>query len=102
MRPVLLWLGLGVLMLVGGWFYSEQVVFGRFAEHLQPASWAFPLTLLGLAGSLLWLGSGIRIAKRRSFEPVARIVIVVFGLFAILLWALWCWATLAFCRILRP
>ena len=99
MRSARLMIGVGVLVFVGGLLFYRNVLIGWINGQQHAVPWAFPISLLGVAGSLAILYLAIRMYRFPNLTSAVKILALIIGVLGVALWGTWSWTALMFARI---
>ena len=98
MRYTRLLLGVGVLVLVGGVLFCKHMLVTAIGQH-QITPWAFPISVIGVGGSVALFFLALRMYKLDNVGSGARIVAILIGVLGILLWGTWSWSAIILARV---
>jgi len=98
MRYNRLLIGVGVLVILGGVLFCRHMLATALGQH-RITPWAFPISLLGVAGSLSLFFLALRMYRFDSVGAGARIVAVLIGVLGVLLWGTWSWSAVILARV---
>ena len=98
MRYTRLLIGVGVLVLVGGVLFCSHMLTAAFSQH-RITPWAFPISVIGVGGSVALFFLALRMYKFDNVGSGARALAILVGVLGILLWGTWSWSALILARV---
>jgi len=98
MRNSRLLMIIGAIVLGGGIFFCKHMLVGAFNQH-RITPWTFPVSLIGVAGSLGLFFIALRMYKFDNIGSGARILAIMIGMLGVLLWGTWSWSAIILARV---
>lgn len=98
MRYNRLLIGVGAVVVVGGVLFCRHMLAAALNQH-RITPWAFPISIIGVAGSLALFLLALRMYKLDNVGAGAKLIAILIGVLGILLWGTWSWSAVILARV---